>query len=50
MKLVDLLNSEVYIDGKKQYLNNAIAIYCRSVFDAINDNDVSLIKFSKNEL
>lgn len=43
--LVDILNSLVYIDGKQQYLNNAIGIYCRSVFDALNENDVSLIRF-----
>lgn len=48
--LISVLNDEVIIDGKRQYVNNAIAIYCRSVFDAINENDVSLIKFYKNEL
>lgn len=50
MELVNLLNESVYIDGKEQYVNNAIGIYCRSVFDAINDADVSLIRFYKNEL
>lgn len=44
-KLVGLLNDVVEIGGQKQYVNNAIKIYCRSVFDAINDNDVSLIRF-----
>lgn len=43
--LVGVLNDIVEIGGQKQYVNNAIKIYCRSVFDAINDNDVSLIKF-----
>lgn len=38
------------IDGKEQFLNNAIGIYVRSVFDAINDNDISLIRFYTNEL
>ena len=33
MQLVDVLNQEVLIDGKKQYVNNAIKIYCKSVFD-----------------
>ena len=50
MQLVDILNQEVLIDGKNQYVNNAIKIYCKSVFDAINDNDVSLIRFYSNEL
>ena len=45
MEIVDLLNSSVIIGGKQQYLNNAIGIYCRSVFEALNDNDVSLIQF-----
>ena len=50
MKMVDVLNKTVVIDGKEQYLNNAIGIYCRSVFDAINDKDISLIRFYQNEL
>lgn len=36
--------------GKENYVVNAIKIYCKSVFDAINDNDVSLIRFYSNEL
>lgn len=50
MQMVDILNQEVMIDGKKNYLNNAIKIYCRSVFDAVNEQDVSLIRFYGNEL
>lgn len=43
--LIDLLNSTVFINNTQQYLINAIKIYCRSVFDALNDNDVSKIYF-----
>ena len=50
MQLVDVLNQEVLIDGKKQYVNNAIKIYCKSVFDALNDNDSSLMRFYRIEL
>lgn len=50
MQLVDVLNQEVLIDGKRQYVNNAIKIYCRSVLDALNDKDISLIRFYGNEL
>jgi len=50
MKLVDLLNREVYIDGKIQYVSNAIKIYCKSVFDALNEDDSSLIRFYSIEL
>lgn len=50
MQLVNVLNHEVQIDGKTQYVNNAIKIYCKSVFDALNEDDSSLIRFYKNEL
>lgn len=50
MQLVDILNQEVLIDGKKQYVNNAIKIYCKSVFDALNDDDSSLMQFYRIEL
>lgn len=49
MQLVDLLNHNVVIDGKNNYVSNAIKIYCKSVFDAIDENDVSLIRFFKIE-
>ena len=50
MELLNILNKEVIIDGKINYVINAIKIYCKSVFDAINQQDVSLIKFYKDEL
>ena len=50
MQLVDILNQEIRIDGKIQYVNNAIKIYCKSVFDALNENDSSLIRFYQIEL
>lgn len=50
MELINLLNQEVIIDGKKQYVNNSIKIYCKSVFDALNENDSSLIRFYRIEL
>lgn len=50
MRLVNILNQEVMIDGRKQYVNNAIKIYCKSVFDALNENDSALIRFYKFEL
>ena len=49
-RLVNILNREVVIDGKVQYVNNAVNIYCKSVFDALNENDSSLIRFYKFEL
>ena len=50
LRIIDILNHSVTIDGKEQYVSNAIGIYCRSIFDAINDQDVSLIRFYQNEL
>lgn len=49
-KMLELLNKEVEICGKMEVVTNAIKIYCRSVFDALNDRDVSLIRFYYNEL
>ena len=50
MQLVNILNQEVQIDGKIQYVNNAIKIYCRSVFDALNEDDSALLRFYRIEL
>ena len=44
-QMITILNKEVIIDGKKELLGKAVKIYTRSVFDALNDQDVSLIKF-----
>lgn len=50
MELVALLNMEVTIGGRREFLNNAIGIYCRSVFDALEENDPSLLVCYRNEL
>jgi len=50
MEVLKVLQTEVKIAGKTEYVDNAIKVYCRSVFDALNDNDVSLIKFYDYEL
>lgn len=50
MELVDLLNAEVVISDRKEYVNNAIKIYVKSILDALSENDVSLIRFYRNEL
>lgn len=43
MQVLNLLNSKVKIDNAEQYLNNAIGIYARSVFNALNEKDVTKI-------
>ena len=48
--MLEVLQQEVIVSGKREYLLNAIKIYTRSVFDAINEKDISLIKYYTNEL
>lgn len=50
IEMVSILQEEVTIAGRNEVLNNAIKIYCKSIFDALNENDVSLIKFYEYEL
>ena len=50
MNMVYLLSENVTIDGKNHYVSNAVKIYCRSLFEALNEGDISLIKFYKDEL
>lgn len=50
MHMLTLLQKEVFIAGRMESINNAIKIYCKSVFDSINDDDVSLIRFYSYEL
>lgn len=50
IRLINILNFEISINDKKQYVNNAIKIYCKSIFDALNENDVFLIKNYEYEL
>jgi len=48
--MLELLQKELLISGKREYFLNAIKIYVRSVLDAINEKDISLIKVYKDEL
>lgn len=45
MKLVNLLNQEVVMEGKHYIVLNAIKRYVKSVFDALNDADIALLTF-----
>ena len=47
--ILQFLQETVLIAGKRELIANAIKIYCKSVFDAINENDSSLIKFYSYE-
>lgn len=48
--MLEMLNKKIEIDGALHYLPNAVKIYCRSIFNALNENDSSLIRFYKYEL
>lgn len=50
MAVLKILEREVGIEGRREYLPNAIRIYCKSVFDALNENNPSMIRFYRNEL
>lgn len=44
-QILEVLQNEIRIDGRLEYLPNAIKIYTRSLLDALNERDISLIKF-----
>lgn len=44
-KMVNVLNDYVRINEKEEFVSNAIKIYTKSIFDALEEKDVSLIKF-----
>lgn len=44
MHIVNLLNSEIKIANRIENVNNAIKIYVKNIFNALEDRDVSLIK------
>lgn len=50
MKLVNLLNEEVIMEGRHCVILNAIKRYVRSVFDALNEADIAQLVFYSNEL
>ena len=49
VKVLELYQKEVSMAGRNEYLNNAIKIYTKSIFDALNDSDISQIKFYNYE-
>ena len=50
LNILSILNDQVIIDGKINSVDNAIKIYCKSLLDALNEKDISLIKLYKDEL
>ena len=50
MALVQLLNRQVMIDGREQFLLYGIRIYCASLFRALQNGDISEIRMIEYEL
>lgn len=44
-ELLNILNESIYIAESKQTVLNGIRLYTRSIFEALNEGDASLIKF-----
>ncbi len=50
VNMLKLFQKEVVIDSRREYLPNAIRLYTKSIFEALNEKDTSLIRFYRNEL
>lgn len=50
IEVLKMLQQEVILDDKRHLVDNAIKLYCKSVLDALDERDVLLIRFYRNEL
>ena len=50
MVLVRMLNRQIPIAGREQYLLNAIRVYCKSIFDAMRAENTALIRVPDYDL
>lgn len=50
INLISILNQKIKFDGKTYFVNQAIYLYCKSIIDALNENDISLARFPEYEL
>lgn len=48
--MLKMVEKDALIDKRRCTLRNAIGLYCRSVFNAVESGDVQMIKFCTNEL
>lgn len=44
-QLLSVLNQTLIIENSQQHLINVVKIYCKSIFEALNQNDLSLVRF-----
>lgn len=45
LRLLDIFNMKLNINGKSQYLENVISIYCQSILESLNNEDIELVRF-----
>ena len=45
LEIVDVLNRNVRFDEKTYSLNYAMKLYCKDVFDSLNEKDISRFSF-----
>ena len=50
LSLIELLSEDVKINDTIQTFSAAIRIYCKSVFDALREQDATQIRFIEYEL
>ena len=50
VEMIGIFNKSLNIAGRNEFLANAVKIYSRSIFDALNYKDVALINFYDYEL
>lgn len=49
-QILDIFNKEILVNDKKCTLINSISLYCRGIFNALNENDENLMNLIDYEL
>lgn len=49
LSILDVFNQKVRIENRHQYVMNALKVYCKSVFAALNNAEPGLLRFYSNE-
>ncbi len=48
-ELLQIFSEQVNVMGRKEMFINGVKIYCKSVLDALNENNPDIIRFVRNE-